>query len=366
MDARGLTDADFEALVGRTRRVIPDDAVRPAVAGRRVLVTGAGGTIGGALVRRAAELEPEALFLLGHGEDALHRTACELAIRCPGVRVETILADVRDRARLRDAFREASPDLVVHAAAVKHVPLAEEHPGEAILTNIVGTRNVLEACEASTRKVSAVLISTDKAVQPSGIMGQTKRVAELLFASGGWGRRKTSTRTVRLGNVLGASGSVLLAFERRLAAGLPLQVTHPEIRRYFIHVREAVDLILASAAGSHGTGRTFLLDMGEPVRILDLATRFRGLRGLQGLQGHPVELTGLRFGDRMDEPLTFPWELAMPSKVAGVREIPAEGPRIDILSVVDPIEMVVHAGNIPGAMGMLDAMVLAGDPGWKP
>ncbi len=262
----------IEDLLGRPQTVLDRDQMRQMIVGKRVLVTGAGGTIGSELVRQIADHGPAQLTLLDHSEYALYSIDLEISERKPNLWRRSILADVRERARIMAVIAEERPELVFHAAALKHVPVVETHPVEGVLTNVVGTRNVAEACKAAG--VSAmVLISTDKAVNPSSVMGATKRLAEcccqLLNAQGA-----THYVTVRFGNVLGSTGSVVPLFQRQLAAGGPLTVTHPEVKRYFMTVREAVELVLeATVLGleTEGQGeRIYVLDMGEPVRIADL------------------------------------------------------------------------------------------------
>jgi O-antigen biosynthesis protein WbqV len=241
------TQIPIEDLLGRPRRVLDRAAMRALVAGRRVLVTGAGGTIGGELARQIAAFGPARLALIDNGEYALYAIDLELAQSFPQVGREAVLADVRDRARVDQALAALRPELVFHAAALKHVPIVEAHPEEGVLTNTIGTRHVADACRRHG-VAAMVMISTDKAVDPTSVMGATKRLAEgYCQALDRVERAKPNgTRfvTVRFGNVLGSSGSVVPLFQRQLAQGGPLTVTHPDAVRYFMTVREAVELVL--------------------------------------------------------------------------------------------------------------------------
>lgn len=259
--------------------------------GRRVLITGAGGSIGSELARQVNGHDPASLVLLGRGESTLARVAADL----PDATL--VLADIRDPSRLAAVFREHRPDVVLHAAALKHVDLLQRAPGEAVKTNIWGTRNVLQvAADAGVSRV--VNISTDKACNPVGVLGATKWITERLTSwyAVGCLRRWVS---VRFGNVLGSRGSVLATFARQIADGQHLTVTHPDVDRFFMTPHEACSLVIhAGAVG--GPGETLILDMGAPVRITDLAERMAALAGKTGL---PVVYTGLRPGERLHEQL---------------------------------------------------------------
>lgn len=320
----------IEDLLGRPQATLDRPAMRRLVAGRRVLVTGAGGSIGSELCRQLAALEPAELTLFEASEFNLYQIDRELAGRWPALARQALLGDVRDAARLAEVFALRRPQLVFHAAALKHVPLVEANPLEGILTNVVGTRQVAEACRASGAD-AMVLISTDKAVNPSSVMGATKRLAE------GWcqaldlaERRRGGTRfvTVRFGNVLGSTGSVVPLFQAQLAAGGPITVTHPEVTRWFMTIREAVELVLqASVLGLEGgeeapgdkLGRIHVLDMGEPVRIVELARQMIRLAGL--VPGKDVEIvfTGLRPGEKLTEELFHQQEPLAPTAHPSLR-----------------------------------------------
>ena len=289
-----VRDLRIEDLLGRKQVVTDLDGVRSLLEGKRVIVTGAGGSIGSEISRQVAACDPASLVLVDHDETHLHDAAT--SVSRPTVQV---LADIRDRELMLHVFATHRPEVVFHAAAHKHVPLLEDHPCEAALTNVVGTANVLEAAE----KVHAerlVFISTDKAVVPSSVMGASKRLGEQLVL----GQAPEGTRycAVRFGNVLGSRGSVVPTFMRQIAAGGPVTVTDPAMTRFFMSIEEAVQLVLQSAALAEG-GELFMLDMGEPVRILDLAERMIRLSGREVGRDIEIKVTGVRPGEKLVEEL---------------------------------------------------------------
>ena len=314
----------IEDLLGRPQTVLDRASMKAMIAGRRVLVTGAGGTIGGELVRQIAELAPAHLALVDNGEYHLYRIEQELGEEHPLLSHSTVLADVRDAERMTRLFVAEKPELVFHAAALKHVPMVEHNACEGVLTNLVGTRNVADACHAAG-VAAMVLISTDKAVNPASVMGATKRAAECYcqardILAGASGR--TRYITVRFGNVLGSTGSVVPLFQHQIERGGPLTVTHPEIKRYFMTVREAVELVLQAAAlGARDgveAGKIFVLDMGEPVRILDLARQMIRLAGLVPDKDIEIVFTGLRPGEKLYEELLHETEHLVPTRCQGI------------------------------------------------
>ncbi|CCG41703.1 polysaccharide biosynthesis protein [Magnetospirillum molischianum] len=297
-----------EDLLGRPQQALDRSGLEEMIRGRRVMVTGAGGSIGSELVRQIAAFAPERLVLFEACEFNLYSIDQELCARPDAPQVVPLLGDVRDAGRVRQAMADHRPDLVFHAAALKHVPMVEHNPDEGILTNAIGTRIVADACIESGTALM-VQISTDKAVNPTNVMGASKRVAEM-YAQAldlAVGQRPGGTRfvTVRFGNVLGSTGSVVPLFQRQLAAGGPITVTHPEMTRYFMTVREAVELVLhASQFGAcHADyrGKIFVLDMGEPVRIVDLARQMIRLAGLRPDHDIAITFTGLRPGEKLFE-----------------------------------------------------------------
>ncbi len=322
-----LKPVAIEDLLNRPQVPLDREGMARLVHGRRVLVTGAGGSIGAELARQAAALGPELLVLLDHGEYALWQIDLELAEALPAVRRRAVIADVRDEARIRDVIGEIRPELVFHAAALKHVPMVEANPAEGLLTNAAGTRAVADAARAAGA-AAMVVISTDKAVNPTSVMGAAKRLAEMycqaldIAARGSGGGMRCIT--VRFGNVLGSTGSVVPLFQRQLARGGPLTVTHPDMQRYFMTVREAVGLVLqASVAGlaeSDGAqdGGIFVLDMGEPVKIVDLARRMIRLAGLRPDEDVKISFTGLRPGEKLYEELFHGKEPPVPTGHPGL------------------------------------------------
>ena len=306
----------IEDLLGRS--VVEMDEARRAnivgtIAGKRVLVTGAGGSIGSELCRQIAELGPERLVLLEANENNLFDIEGEVR-KVLGRRAVPCLADVRDAPRMRREFEHHRPEVVFHAAAFKHVPMMELHPYAAILNNVLGTKTVVEAAE-SVGVERFLFVSTDKAVNPANVMGASKRMAEMVVqahASQSRGRYCC----VRFGNVLGSRGSVVHTFRRQIEAGGPVTVTHPEVTRFFMTIPEAVRLLIQSNAVQDG-GEVFLLDMGEPVKIVDLAKQMIHLSGLT-LDDVPISICGLRPGEKLYEELLRDEEGTLPSKIEGV------------------------------------------------
>ena len=325
-DVQRVEPVAIEDLLGRPQTVLDHAGMRALIAGRRVLVTGAGGTIGGELARQIASYAPARLALLDNGEYALYTIDQEMKERFAEVPRQAIIGDVRERRRVDEVMLAERPELVFHAAALKHVPMVEANPVEGIVTNVLGTRNVAESCRAHG-VAAMVMISTDKAVNPVNVMGATKRLAEGICQSLDLveARRDHGTRyvTVRFGNVLGSTGSVVPLFQRQLAAGGPLTVTDPEISRFFMTVREAVELVLQASAlaldDAEARGKVFVLDMGEPVKIVDLATQMIRLAGKKPEEDVKIEFIGLRPGEKLHEELFYANETLMPTKAAGIR-----------------------------------------------
>ncbi len=304
---RDVRDLRIEDLIGREEVETDLHEVRALLQGRRVLVTGAGGSIGAEITRQVAALEPAALFALDNDETHLHDL--QTTLHAHHGLVEPVLADIRERDRLMAVCASLRPDVVFHAAAHKHVPLLEEHPGEAIKTNIIGTANLAEAALRSGAS-HFILISTDKAIDPISVMGASKRLAEQVARSlNGRGCRFSA---VRFGNVLGSRGSVVPTFMQQIAAGGPVTVTDPGMTRYFMSVEEAVQLVLQAGAMSDG-GEIFMLDMGEPVNILELAERMIRLAGRTPGSDIEIEIIGQRPGERLAEPIRHASEQTVPT-----------------------------------------------------
>ncbi|MEO6527835.1 MAG: nucleoside-diphosphate sugar epimerase/dehydratase [Gemmatimonadaceae bacterium] len=276
--------------------------VASLVTGKVVMVTGAGGSIGGELCRQLARLEPTMIVAVGRGENSIFELLQEFARTSPRVRIEPVIADVRDQTRVEAIVSKYLPFSVFHAAAHKHVPLMEANVAEAVLNNVLGTRNLVTACAANDVE-HFVLISTDKAVRPTSVMGATKRIAEHLVHQCAVDR-KSGYVSVRFGNVLGSRGSVVPTFMRQIADGGPVTITHPDMTRYFMTIPEAVQLVLQAAALGN-EGEVFVLDMGEPVRVFDLATDLIRLSGLEIDVDIEVKFTGPRPGEKLYEELFF-------------------------------------------------------------
>lgn len=295
-----LRNVEVEDLLGREPVQIDLQGVMDYVTDKVVLVTGAGGSIGSELSRQIATFKPRKLMLLGHGENSIYTIEMELRTKFPGVKLETVIADIQDRPRMENVFRSFKPQVIFHAAAHKHVPLMERNPSEAVKNNVFGTKNVAD-CADKYGAERFVMISSDKAVNPTSVMGATKRIAEMYIQS-----LNTASRTqfvaVRFGNVLGSRGSVIPRFKEQIAAGGPVTVTHPDMVRYFMTIPEAVQLVIQAGAFAKG-GEIFILDMGKPVRILDLAKDLIRLSGLEPDVDIKIEFTGMREGEKLFEEL---------------------------------------------------------------
>jgi O-antigen biosynthesis protein WbqV len=324
-----LKPVAIEDLLNRAQVPLDRDGMARLIQGRRVVVTGAGGTIGSELARQVAAFGPSNLILIDNGEFALWQIDLELAETHPGVPRRTLVADVRDEARIKAVFEEVRPELLFHAAALKHVPMVEANPLEGLLTNAAGTRHVADAARA-VGTLAMVLISTDKAVNPTSVMGASKRVAEMYCQALDIQARTSGTGmrciTVRFGNVLGSTGSVVPLFQRQLARGGPLTVTHPDMQRYFMTVREAVGLVLQASVLRVGDvdlplsrdGGIFVLDMGDPVKIVDLARQMIRLAGLRPEADVEIRFTGLRPGEKLYEELFHGKEPPVPTGYPGL------------------------------------------------
>lgn len=300
ISVKKLRDVSVEDLLGREPVVADLNSILGYVHNKTVLVTGAGGSIGSELCRQIAPFAPANLLLLGHGENSIYTIEMELRKKFPGLNIVTVIADVQDRTRMMDVFRCHNPQVVFHAAAHKHVPLMERNPSEAIKNNVFGTRNVAD-CADRFGAERFVMISSDKAVNPTSVMGATKRIAEMYVQS-----LNTSSETkfsvVRFGNVLGSRGSVIPAFKEQIAAGGPVTVTHPEMVRYFMTIPEAVQLVIQSGSFAIG-GEVFILDMGEPVKILTLAEDLITLSGYEPYKDIDITFSGIRPGEKLYEEL---------------------------------------------------------------
>lgn len=295
-----MRDVDVEDLLGRDPVKIDLVGIAEYVEDKVVLVTGAGGSIGSELCRQISPFRPSKLLLLGHGESSIYNIEMELKRNFPHLHIEPIIADVQDRARIDYVFDLYRPQVVFHAAAHKHVPLMEKNPSEAVKNNVFGTQNVADSADKYGVD-RFVLISSDKAVNPTSVMGATKRIAEMYVQSLNV-HSKTKFASVRFGNVLGSRGSVIPLFKKQFSAGGPVTVTHPDMVRYFMTIPEAVQLVIQAGALSKG-GEIFILDMGEPVRILKLAEDLIRLSGYEPYVDIDIEFSGIRDGEKLYEEL---------------------------------------------------------------
>lgn len=305
----------LKSLMGREPTRLDQTLIGATIEGRKVLVTGAAGSIGAELCRQIARFKPAAIVGFEIAESPLFEVDREMRQAYPDLPFYGEIGNVQNGARLNDVFRRYRPTLVFHAAAYKHVPLMEENPFEAIENNVFGTLNVARAAMEHGAD-SFIMISSDKAVRPTSVMGATKRVSELLLQSlqnGG-----TQFIAVRFGNVLDSNGSVIRVFRKQIAAGGPITVTHPEMRRYFMTIREACQLVLQASAIGAG-GQIYVLDMGQPVRIVDLARNLIQLAGLRPGRDIKIEFTGVRPGEKLYEELTSMLDDTVPTDHEQVR-----------------------------------------------
>ena len=296
-----LRNVEIEDLLGRDPVELDQTLIEKQLRGKRILVTGAGGSIGSEICRQVSSFRPKELIILGHGENSIYQLNMELLGKyAEHFRITPVIADVQDRKRIFEVMEKYRPDVVYHAAAHKHVPLMEINPREAVKNNILGTRNVAEAANHANVK-TFVMISTDKAVNPPNIMGATKRLCEMIVQDMATKSETTKYVAVRFGNVLGSRGSVIPLFKKQIAKGGPITVTHPDIVRYFMTIPEAAQLVIQAGSLARG-GEIFVLDMGKPVRIVDLA---KNLIRLSGYSEDDIEIkfTGLRPGEKMYEEL---------------------------------------------------------------
>lgn len=295
-----LRDVDIDDLLGRDPVQVNLREISGYIEGKIVLISGAGGSIGSELCRQVARFHPRRLIAMDIYENSVFELSGELKRNYPNLELETIIASIRSKNRLDEIFNQYRPHIVFHAAAHKHVPLMEKNPGEALLNNIVGTKNMMDVAEKYMAE-KFVMISTDKAVNPTNVMGATKRTAEMILQEKSK-TSKTNFVAVRFGNVLGSNGSVIPIFRKQIAAGGPVTVTHPDITRYFMTIPEAVQLVIQAGAMARG-GEIFILDMGEPVKIMDLAENIIRLSGYVPNEDIEIKITGLRPGEKLYEEL---------------------------------------------------------------
>lgn len=316
-----IKDVRIEDLLGRNVIKLDDGKVDNQLKGKTILVTGAAGSIGSGLVRQIANYQPGKIIALDQAESPIYELELEINRLFPHVSLEVVIGDIRRFERMKNLFRTLKPEVVYHAAAYKHVPLMELNPSEAVLTNVLGTKTIVDL-SIENGVETFVLISTDKAVNPTNVMGTTKRVAEI-YAQSNNADAKTKFITTRFGNVLGSNGSVIPLFKRQIEAGGPVTVTDPEVTRYFMTIPEACQLVLEAGALGAG-GEIFVFDMGESVKIIDLATQMIKLSGLELGKDIDITFTGMRPGEKLYEELLNSEENTLPThhpqiKIAKIR-----------------------------------------------
>ncbi len=313
-----LRNISLDDLLGREQIRLEEDKIQQSIAGKVVLITGAAGSIGSELCRQTASFSPAKLVVLDQAESELFKIDQELRDKYPDLNIVPVIGDIRHLWTVEDAVRRHSVQSIYHAAAYKHVPMMEAHILEAVRNNVIGTWNLAEVARQN-RVGSFVMISSDKAVNPTSVMGLTKRIAELIVCAASKGNdNSTNFVSVRFGNVLGSNGSVVPTFRSQIAAGGPVTVTHPDMRRYFMSIREAVQLVLQASTMGKGSN-IFVLDMGDPVRILDLAHNMIQLAGLMPNEDIEIRITGLRPGEKLFEEIALEGENILPTYHEKVR-----------------------------------------------
>nr|MBA3612539.1 polysaccharide biosynthesis protein [Nitrospirales bacterium] len=353
-----IRDLAIEDLLQRPPVGLDPQPVRNLIDGKRVLVTGAGGSIGSELCRQIIALAPKALILYERHENSLYAIAGELTDQGHAGVIHEVLGDITDVPRLHETFKTYHPEIIFHAAAHKHVPLMELNPGEAFKNNVLGTRIVAEAA-AHFGVEHFVLISTDKAVNPSSVMGATKRVAELVVqAMASQNQSQTRFLTVRFGNVLGSNGSVVPRFQKQIKAGGPVTVTHPEVRRFFMLIPEAVILVLQAAALGE-QGAIYVLEMGGQIKLVDLARNLIRLSGHVPEKNISIQFIGLRPGEKLEEELVGEGERAVPSSIDKILRIQSRQ-SLDpafLTNILSKLEDVQILGHSPSVIELLQQLV---------
>jgi FlaA1/EpsC-like NDP-sugar epimerase len=333
-----LSAMDVEAIIERSSVPIFSRDGSRLIEGRRVLVTGAGGSIGGELVRQLSRLGPDALWMLDHDESSMHAVQLDLFGDGQLSHERTVLADIRDYRRMEKLMGELQPEIVFHAAAHKHLAILERYPSEAVKTNVWGTEaTLLAAVESGAERF--ILVSTDKAANPTSVLGATKRMAELLTQRAGLGAMKTAS--VRFGNVLGSRGSFLYTLHHQLRRGMPITVTDPDVERYFMTIPEAASLVV-EAAGLANSGEIYVLDMGDPVRIVDLVERYASVRGFPRPQ---IQFTGLLRGEKLSEQLVDRSEVMNRTRHKKIWQVPPVHHNFDMIEELDALAEAAAGGD---------------------
>jgi len=368
-----VRNPSVQDLLGRQQVRLDETLVQAEIAGRSVLVTGAAGSIGSELCRQLARFRPACLVAFDQAESDLFRIESELRDRYPELELVTALGDIRESERLSEVLRQQGVEAVFHAAAYKHVPMMESHVLEAVRNNVLGTWNLVRAARGhNVRRL--LMISSDKGVNPICVMGATKRVCERIVSARGPGNGQTRCVSVRFGNVLGSNGSVVPVFQAQIAAGGPIKVTHPEARRYFMTISEAVSLVVQASTMSEGC-EIFVLDMGEPIRILDLAENMIRLAGKVPYEDVDIQFTGLRPGERLIEEIRDKRDGLLPTsmeKMHMIREQPLGWDRIegwigelkDLIAARQEPEIIAHLQELvpeysPAARGVRQTIDMA-------
>jgi len=351
--------ADLNELLGRRAVNLDTPELQRFLAGKTVLVTGAGGSIGSEICRQTMKFCPGRLVLVDRAEHALFEIDRELRHQWVGAQIVPLVADVCDVKRITQVLAEQRPEVVFHAAAHKHVPMMEANPGEAVKNNVFGTKAVADAA-AESGVEAFVMVSTDKAVNPTSVMGATKRMAELYVQSLNGGAAESSSQTrflaVRFGNVLGSSGSVVPIFRKQIEAGGPVTVTHPDMKRYFMTIPEASQLVMQAGAIGQG-GEIFVLDMGEPVRILDLAHEMIRRAGLKAGRDIELKFSGIRPGEKLYEELACDNEQTRPTAHRKIRvwQLPTARP-LEIRQMLERLINVLDASREEVVQALADCI----------
>jgi FlaA1/EpsC-like NDP-sugar epimerase len=358
VELRQIRTLGFEDLLSRAPVGLDQAPLNRLIAGRRVLVTGAGGSIGGELCRQIAAMAPASLVMLDRYENGLHALHVELQDRPHAAAFHQVIGDVTDITRVNAVFKQYQPEIVFHAAAHKHVPLMEDNPCEAVKNNVTGSRIVAEAAERHGVG-RFILISTDKAVNPVSVMGASKRLAELVVQARAMGSATTIFATVRFGNVLGSNGSVVPRFLDQIRKGGPVTVTHPEVRRFFMLIPEAVQLVLHAAAQADN-GATYVLEMGEQVKLVDMARHLIRLSGFVPENDIAIEFVGLRPGEKLSEELVGDDETARRSRIDKILRVSTrDWPTADVLMSIRAIEERASESDAESVAALLGRLLTA-------